>query len=150
MAMAKRAAPGPTLQGPPPPADCDGAPDQASDSELEEGPKPDARRRVIASKSTGRGKPVLPATRRGTGRPMSGVRCHLRAGLSRPSMLLTSALFGAAEGCFATIEAGTQRQREGCSWRRTEDICVATATGAGDEASACLTQVMIFRFFENF
>ncbi len=66
---------------------------------------------------------------------------------SRPSMLLTSALFGAAEGCYATIEAGTQRQREGSSWRRAEDICVATATGAGDEASAYLTQVNDFQIF---
>lgn len=60
-------------------------------------------------------------------------------------MLLTSALFGPAEGCCATIEAGTQRQREGSSRRRAEDICVATATG--DEASAYLTQVNDFQVF---
>ena len=60
-------------------------------------------------------------------------------------MLLTSALYGAAEGCYATIEAGKQRQREGSSWRRAEGICVAT--GAGDEASAYLTQVNDFQNF---
>jgi hypothetical protein len=50
---------------------------------------------------------------------------------SRPSMLLTSALYGAAEACYATVGAG---KHEGRSWRRAEGICVAT--GSGDEASA--------------
>jgi len=57
-------------------------------------------------------------------------------------MLLTSALYGAAEGCYATIGAG---KHEDSSWRRAEGICVAT--GSGDEASASLTQVHDFQNF---
>jgi len=57
-------------------------------------------------------------------------------------MLLTSALYGAAEGCYATIGAG---KHEDSSWRRAEGICVAT--GACDEASAYLTQVNEFQKF---
>ena len=84
MAMAKRAGPGPQVQGPPPPAASDGAadPQEDSDSELDKELKPGDRRRSIASKMPGRGKPVLPGAKRGAGRPTSGVRCHLRAGLA--------------------------------------------------------------------
>jgi hypothetical protein len=57
-------------------------------------------------------------------------------------MLLTSALYGAAEGCYATIGAG---KHEDSSWRRAEGICVAT--GSGDKASASLTQVHDFQNF---
>ena len=59
-------------------------------------------------------------------------------------MLLTSALYGAAEGCYATIGLGAGKHADN-SWRRAEGICVAT--GSGDEASAYLTQVNDFQNF---